>query len=605
MQTCVEHGSHLAITPAAPRDAVPQSAELSPALLRQHVEAISARRAHEAWACTRGYINLLVVSPTEAFFAWRLQPAWVSETEARYSQSWSGSRLVIRLYDVSYILFNGLNAHKMRDVNVDGLTGERPVSMPLGGTFQLAEIGFVLRTGEFVAAARSLTAHFPSAAVSSQEGAQALYVDDRLAPEPVRSPWESKAYLEERHKPRLRSLTVGLLSFESFWSGQRTPGAVLVTSLARGLCALGFAPHLFVPAAGDLTGDRVIDGVHCHALQLEPGEGPISLAIAFARALDARLSCLPRCDLFHLQEWMTTLVPWLGTVPAVLGLTSLEAARRNDSPVSELSQKIEKLEREAAASVECVLVPGPLRDQAVGGLGLNAAHVHALAGEEPADYEWDGPLDLGLVKQEVDCDPQSRLLLFIGPLEHGAGPDLLVEAMPALLAREPALRAVFVGVGPMQGALAGRVSQLGLDHAFRLLGHVDGGKLARIVRASLALVLPSRRRIAYDEDLIRLARRAGRPVLTTHRGAAHLVEHERTGLLLYDHLGSIAWGLNRLLDDLGHAEKMGRAGGAGFEERCRRLAQRYADLCARAFPELTVRAGAAASVAREKREPVA
>ena len=67
--------------------------------------------------------------------------------------------------------------------------------------------------------------------------------------------------------------------------------------------------------------------------------------------------------------------------------------------------------------------------------------------------EWECPLDCGQVKMGIGFGPLDRMLLFVGPLEHAAGVDLLVEALPTLLAAAGNLRLAFVGRRPMHGHL--------------------------------------------------------------------------------------------------------------------------------------------------------
>jgi glycosyltransferase involved in cell wall biosynthesis len=92
-----------------------------------------------------------------------------------------------------------------------------------------------------------------------------------------------------------------------------------------------------------------------------------------------------------------------------------------------------------------------------------------------------------------------------------------------------------------------------------------------------------------DDAVVDLARKAGRPVVTTHGGPAHLVRHEETGLVTYDNPGSMVWALDRILGDPGHAERMGRHGHRrDTSTPCwGEMAQNYLELCATCFPQLT------------------
>jgi glycogen(starch) synthase len=205
--------------------------------------------------------------------------------------------------------------------------------------------------------------------------------------------------------------------------------------------------------------------------------------------------------------------------------------------------------------------------------------------------EWEAALDCGQVKMGIGFGPLDRLLLFVGPLEHVAGVDLLLEALPVLLRRTPSLRLAYVGAGDQCGPLQHRMHELGVAYAVRLLGHMEGPPLTRLLRAAEALVLPSRYRVPFDDAVVELARRAARPVITTHGGPAHLVRHEENGIITYDNPGSMVWAMDRILGDPGHAERMGhtgRRGGEGGGVMWSEVARHYLDVCASCFPELTV-----------------
>jgi glycogen(starch) synthase len=205
--------------------------------------------------------------------------------------------------------------------------------------------------------------------------------------------------------------------------------------------------------------------------------------------------------------------------------------------------------------------------------------------------EWEAPLDVGRVKMDHGIGPLDRLLLYIGPLEHAAGVDILLEAVPTALRRWGNLRVGYVGNGPMQGHLERRSHELGVGWAVRFLGHKSGMDLTRLVRSAEAVILPSRYRIPMDDSVVDLARKAARAVVTTHGGPAHLVRHEENGLITYDNPGSMVWAVDRILGDPGHAERMGQNGrrSEGGTMRWSEVALHYLEACVHWFPELTVK----------------
>src|SRR5262249_27794168 len=150
------------------------------------------------------------------------------------------------------------------------------------------------------------------------------------------------------------------------------------------------------------------------------------------------------------------------------------------------------------------------------------------------------------------------------------------------------LRLAFAGAGNLYGQLQHRAHQLGVAHAVRLLGHVEGPQLPRLLRAAEALVLPSRYRVPFDDAVVDLARRAGRPVITTHGGPAHLVRHEENGIVTYDNPGSMVWAVDRILGDPDHAHRMGSSGRRSTDTTVTwgDVAKLYLELCAACFPEV-------------------
>ena len=85
-----------------------------------------------------------------------------------------------------------------------------------------------------------------------------------------------------------------------------------------------------------------------------------------------------------------------------------------------------------------MLTPDWLRERAVGELGLDGERVHAFPMEGRLPNEWEAPLDFGQVKMGIGVGPLDRLILFVGPLEHAAGVDILLEALPVAAAARAA-----------------------------------------------------------------------------------------------------------------------------------------------------------------------
>jgi glycosyltransferase involved in cell wall biosynthesis len=560
--------------------------------LRRCAWEIGERRLSECYAPPESHVGLAMVNPTEGFAYWRILNGWMEQIARTRSDQWDGSRPILRLYDVSYIQFTGFNAHRIQDHTLPDLTGQIFLHLATPGTWQLAEIGFLLRTGEFIPAARSPVVPFAPDSPAKNNSAAALLITGPGKVEQIGNVWDQENELRERRRPQLRHpLRIAVLAFAAHPSGQEGPLADFVTELARGKRAHGHDVHVFVPASVALPSDREQDGVLYHPLFNIGGDSAVEVAHSFARSLEDRLAQLPPFDLIHMHEWMTGMGTWVGHRPAVLSLCSIEATRRAGGPPSEESAAIEQVEKRIAQATGCVLTPGWLRDRAVAELALESGRVHPFAMEGRLPNQWEVPLDVGHVKMGFGIGPLDRVALFVGPLEHAAGVDILLEALPVLLRRWHDLRLTYVGNGPMRGHLEWRANELGVGWAVRFLGDVNGLSLTHLLRASEALVLPSRHRIAMDDAVVDLARKAARPVVTTQGGPAHLIRHEENGLLTYDNPGSMVWAVDRILRDPGHAERMGQNGrrSEGGTLRWIEVAHHYLESCVSWFPELTVK----------------
>ncbi len=565
-----------------------------PVLLRNLAWQIATSSPQDQYAPVESYVTLAMAGPRQGLVTWRVLPSWVQHSGATRGDKGNHHRLTLRLYDVTLLDFDGHNAHRIVDIPLDDFSGERIIGLDAAGTVELAEVGFVRTDGEFLPAARSRLVHFPSGAVAPEYDPSALFVDAELRPEPVPTPWEASHYLRRRGAAKLRSqLRIALCAFESSAIGDAGSSAAFVGELGRELSRRGHEVHVVMPRGVALSEGQSIDGVEYHPVDLEDARDPVELSKAFGRAVELRLETLGRFDIRHAHEWMAGLALETAGVPSVLSLSSTETIRLGPSPRNDLSQRIQSAEQAVARAADCVLVPEYLHAQALSELGLCEQRVIAFPLEGRFLDEWESPLDLGQVKCALGLEPLDRVFLFVGPLEWGAGPDLLVEALPPLLSRHPSCRLVFVGLGSAQGHIEHRARELGVEYAVRWLGHLEGHPLVHVLRAAEAVVLPSRQRESFDEGVVSLARRAGRPVITTHRGPSHLVGHDKNGLVTYDNPGSMVWALGQLLGDVQQADLLGHLGRLVVDRRPQwaDVVGCYTELCAELFPGLAVSTG--------------
>jgi glycosyltransferase involved in cell wall biosynthesis len=147
------------------------------------------------------------------------------------------------------------------------------------------------------------------------------------------------------------------------------------------------------------------------------------------------------------------------------------------------------------------------------------------------------------------------LLLFCGFVRPYKGLDVLLDALPPVLAQQPVHLLVGGEFWEGEGDYRAQIAQLGLESAVTLVNrYLPDEELAAYLHAADVVVLPYRS--ASQSAIVPLAFGHNRPVITTSTGGlAEAVEHERTGLVVPpDDPQALAAAINRFLaEDLGPA----------------------------------------------------
>jgi glycosyltransferase involved in cell wall biosynthesis len=123
------------------------------------------------------------------------------------------------------------------------------------------------------------------------------------------------------------------------------------------------------------------------------------------------------------------------------------------------------------------------------------------------------------------------VILSVGQLIERKGHHLLVEAMPAVLAKHPSARLVIVGEGPDREKLQAAVRGLGVGDRVTLAGSVPNQQMAMWYSAADLLVLASSREGWANVLLESMA--CGTPVVATRIwGTPEVVSERAVGLLV-------------------------------------------------------------------------
>jgi len=174
-----------------------------------------------------------------------------------------------------------------------------------------------------------------------------------------------------------------------------------------------------------------------------------------------------------------------------------------------------------------IAVSRALADKAIE-LGVPPARVHTIYNGVDTDRFAPGPQ--AEARQRLGVAPESRVILYVGNLKPAKGCLDLLEAFPAVKAKVPAARLVYVGAGPAREAITARAASLGLSADVTLAGALAHEAIADWFRAADLLSLPSHNEGVPNVVLEAMA--SGTPVVASRVGGIPEVVPETAGLLV-------------------------------------------------------------------------
>jgi glycosyltransferase involved in cell wall biosynthesis len=145
--------------------------------------------------------------------------------------------------------------------------------------------------------------------------------------------------------------------------------------------------------------------------------------------------------------------------------------------------------------------------------------------------------------------PKGRYILSVSAYKEQKALDLLIRAMKSVAARNPEVKLILVGEGPLRGDLEALAEKLGLADCIEFHGRKNHMEVIQFLRGCEAFVLPSRFEtfgIAIVEAMA-----CGRPVVAAKAGGMpEIVRNGVTGILVnMEDPSSLADALNTLLSD--------------------------------------------------------
>lgn len=465
------------------------------------------------------FVALVPVHPRQIHIQWHAPAAAVEELKRRLGHDLHGAVLVVRVYDVTDVIFDGSNAHGFFDIDAAGLGGGWYLDVVRNDRNLLAELGFRMPDGAFHALVRSNPCRVDRDRPSQRLGLEGLYVGrDFRRVFPVQNVMAAGAYerlnLELARIERTAPLAVACLHQGGDHAadiGGRLPGLI-----------------------DRLNGDLARFKVEAHRLDAdEDGVVDAARRVPF--------------DLVHVHDWEAIEAGIRASrqldVPLVLSLHTTEHERGRPGEAAE-AERIRGLESDGIEAADLVIVPHHgIRDQVVTLYEGPPDKVVII----PDIWEDSGPAvpDPAGERHAMGLDPNRPLALFAGEISHAAGADMLVDALMLVCRDEHGLQVVFAGEGPLKGELESRIWHGGLGDQVRFLGDVTADHFERLLVACDFVVQTAR--TWQGEGVAQQALAFGRPVLTTHQAHIHCVSHGQNGLIAHDNPNSVIWGLREMI----------------------------------------------------------
>ncbi|AAM05735.1 LPS biosynthesis related protein [Methanosarcina acetivorans C2A] len=359
----------------------------------------------------------------------------------------------------------------------------------------------------------------------------------------------------------MRSIQIGMFSWESLHSIRIGGISPHVSELSEALAAKGHRVHLFT--RGYENSDEIINGVNYHRIACDQNGDIVEQMNRMCNSMYFRfLEVRERAgefDILHGHDWhpvnvLCRLKAQLG-LPFVLTFHSTEWGRNGNRhehwwEAKEISHREWLGGYEAS---EVITTSTVLKNE--------IQRIYQIP-----DYKiWEIPnginvgkikrkIDPGKVKKHYGIHPSLPVVLFTGRMSYQKGPDLLVEAAAKVLRKRDA-HFMLIGEGDMRAQCEHRAQKLGIGNSCNFLGYAPDNTVIDWFNVCDLVCVPSR-----NEPfgiVVLEAWDVKKPVVASD--AVALVENFKTGVISYKKPSSIAWGLNYVLEGLGN-NRMGKKG---------------------------------------------
>lgn len=367
-------------------------------------------------------------------------------------------------------------------------------------------------------------------------------------------------------------MRIGMLSWESLYSIKVGGISPHVSQLSEALASIGHEVHVFT-RQGDFDAYDKINGVHYQRVDSDDTGDIIYQMNGMCNAIFDRFERVQKIfgsfDMIHAHDWHPVLaanrIKFEHSIPYVFTIHSTDWGRNgNNFGGSNTSREISHREWLGGyESSQIIVTTKQMQDEIQKIYSIPESKINIVP--NGVAKKQIRPLDPGTVKKKYGIYPLDPLVLFCGRINYQKGPDILVEAIPRVLNRHKNTKFIFMGDGDMKSSCEERARKIGVQNACKFLGYVPGPQKEALIGACDLVCVPSR-----NEPfgvIILEAWEAGKPVVATE--AISIIRNFDDGILAYIQPESIAWCINRLLDNPSEMKKLGEAGKRRVEEEFR------------------------------------
>ncbi len=489
------------------------------------------------------YISLLMITPGQGHVYWNVRQRTITSLIKKNKISQGKTRPVVRIHDVTDIIFDGTNSHRYFDISVHANEGHTSFDHDHSARHYMAELGF-LSGDSYHAVARSGAVFFDHDRPSGNYSTAGLFKGGLLNMTfPVESIFDAPVYERMNHElstiHRKEGLSIAVVNVHL--NGDATSDSTISTyirHMSEGCEKFNSRSTLFTRKEKDalpVSEKSIFNSVRA-----------VSETIYNDLAMSHKKKAF---HLVHCHDWYSSQAGMDAknklNLPFLLSLHSTEYERTEASEMTGLSKKICAVEKKAVKAADLVIVPHSSTRQQVTGLYDALPEKVVIIPDVISDNHADQSGFSSEARQWFNIPGENRVVLFSGEMSHAAGADLMIEALPTVCRNHRASYFILVGEGPLKGELEARAHHTGVSHRCRFPGHLSGKAFESVLMASDFVVIPARS--WQDEGLARMAIDFGKPVLATHQSGVHCIEHGKNGLLTFDNPGSIVWGIQELL----------------------------------------------------------